>query len=161
MSLLNCLAVSRAENDHRLLKCVLSPMLLHVYKAAIYCSKGSLASWLLLLADYGTMDPTYTLSCTLSKFLSHVGSTRSSMCWVSCDPKCSVRELFHQNYKSNLILIHVTFMCCFQDLGRLQPRVTFRSFVDVILCQLDNHLLKPGRQAGRQASLSNERISWS
>lgn len=113
------------------------------------CSKGSLASSLLLLASDGTMDLIYTLSSILFKFLSHIGSfRRSSLHWVSCDPKCNVRELFQQNYKSNLILIHVTLMCSLRDPGRLQLRVAFRSFADVILCQLDNHLFKPGRQAG-------------
>lgn len=131
-------------------------MLLHVYKAAMQCSKGSLASSLLLLANYGTMDLIYTLTCTLFKFLSHIGGfRRSQLHCVSCEPKCNVRELFHQYYKSNLILIHITLMCSLQEPGRLQLRVAFRSSADVILCQLDNHLLKPGRQA----SLSNERIS--
>lgn len=55
-----------------------------------------------------------------------------------------MRELFYQNYKSNLILIHATLMWSFWDPGRLQLRVRFRGFVDVTLCQLDNYYLKRG-----------------
>lgn len=59
-------------------KIVPSPKLLHVYKAVMQWSKGSMVSLLLLLANYGTMGLTYVLSCTFFKFLSQIGSFRRS-----------------------------------------------------------------------------------
>jgi len=60
-------------------------------------------------------------------------------CQGAVPPKLQDQPHFNTRYPDVLPL----------DPGRLQLSVTFRSFADVILCQLDNHLLKPGRQAGK------------